>query len=193
MYDMILWTIVFFTIPTACVIKFISIHAKDFEEKQARTKDKREALIHSRLAEEFRKEGHKDPTRAALDHTSISIHVEHFRRFACRSYVERDMTLSDIKQEWLKESLKAIHEVIVITQGRLAATKFTNQLKITIMDTPADDVFIYGDAAKKHKEQSAKRKANLERYLSDPTRCEVADHVMDQFWNNLRNSKRLAG
>ena len=185
--------IVFGILGIACSFRLVDWLITFSEEKAATTPEHRERIVHKRLEEAYRKDGHKDPRQAARDHTSMLTHVEFFRRFACDLYVASGLPLDDIKEAWLDGNLKSVREAVEIAQGKPQAVEYVRKLKETILTTPADDVFLYGEASRKWHKEKAKRRSESQRLIAEQKRCEVADHVICSLWHNRGDAKRLMG
>lgn len=147
---------------------------------KASMSERKMEIIHRRLVEKYRKENHDNPHVAASNHTSMLVHVERFRRYACEEFaVGRE--IDDIKQDWLKENGRRIQEVHAVGADRSEGIRYFKTLADMIASTPEDEIFIYGDAARiwqERKELEDAEIAAFEKRHEDP----CLSHVLDSLW-----------
>ncbi len=178
----------FYFFGAIALIGLIVEGAKWYEESQANTPEKKEALLIKRIAKYHREKGHPNPERAARDEIEITIYADKFNRYACDEYTKPGAELDAIKRQWWKENSNLITRFVGITHNTAESLQYMHRLEAYIMGKFEEDTFIYDPAKtkweRKRKIMEEDNKVAMKRIGNwcDPS----YEHVIEGLWDGRR-------
>ena len=152
-------------------------------QKEPTTLEEKEAVVYATLHERFRREGHRNPHKAASDRMGQHRQMEEFRRFACEQYVLTGKPLEEIRSEWWASRGKAIEEVAALGGTKADGVRYRQILSAALDQEDEDTLYVYQPAARRWADEKAKRDAEFERELRQPRRYDpVSAHTIEAMY-----------